>query len=508
MIAPVWLALPPEVHSALLNSGPGAGPLQSAAGAWSSMSTEYAAAADELGALLGAVRHAWDGPGAERYLAAHVPYLDWLLESAAKSEAAAALHKTAANAYGVALAAMPTPAELAANHAAHAALLATNFFGINAIPLAVNEADYTRMWLQAAETMATYQLVAEAALAAVPATAPAPQIVATATAAAPSAAAAQSWQDQLAAAIKQYTSKFAWPVSKELNPGGWPIPAAPFVNGLSSALLQLPGMTPTLAGALGWAMFHTLMIFWPLGQQAIQLAVSLAPALAAVVSAAEGAAVAAAAAAAAGIALPLSIPLAAPAAGAAAAALPGGLAAGPGGAAAAPSPGMPGTAATPVGAPVDGGPGTGFGPTAPDGPGAVMPDAVYAVGLSGRLSARAAAGGRARRGVAESAPDVAAAPASSAVVNGRARARRGLAASVEDHAHRYEFMEASDSAPSVPATASGPGAGPLGSAGAAAESDVPPAAGLMTLSGDGMTEGPVVPMLPGSWGGHLPNPAC
>ncbi|MDT5146880.1 MAG: hypothetical protein QOC58_1525, partial [Mycobacterium sp.] len=294
MTALIWMAFPPEVHSALLTSGPGPGPLLGAADAWSSLAAEYGAAAAELGELLAAAGGARDGTSAERYEAAHIPYLNWLLENAANSAVAAALHQTAANAYAAALATMPTLAELAANHAVHAALLATNFFGVNTIPIAVNEADYLRMWVQAAETMTTYQVLADSALASVPATPPAPQIMSDSTLAAavpaadaaPRAAADVSWQDQLAAVIQQYTSKFAWPVSKDLNPGGWPIPAVPFANGLSSALLQIPGMSPNLATALAWAAFHTLMIFWPFGQQAIQLAVSLAPALAAAVAAA------------------------------------------------------------------------------------------------------------------------------------------------------------------------------------------------------------------------------
>lgn len=114
MTAPVWMAFPPELHSALLSSGPGPAPLLAAAGQWSSLSTEYSSTAEELDALLAAVQAgAWDGPSAEQYVAAHAPYSAWLMEASANSAAAAAQHQSAAAAYTTALAAMPTLTELA-----------------------------------------------------------------------------------------------------------------------------------------------------------------------------------------------------------------------------------------------------------------------------------------------------------------------------------------------------------------------------------------------------------
>jgi PPE-repeat protein len=178
MTAPVWMAAPPEVHSALLSSGPGPGPLLAAANAWSALSAEYAAVAQELSDVLAGVQAgAWQGPSAERYLSAHLPYLAWLIQASAKSAAQATQQETAAAAYTAALAAMPTLPELATNHVVHGVLTATNFFGINTIPIALNEADYARMWVQAAATMTTYQAVSATAVAAAPHTEVAPTIV-------------------------------------------------------------------------------------------------------------------------------------------------------------------------------------------------------------------------------------------------------------------------------------------------------------------------------------------
>lgn len=178
MTAPAWFALPPEVHSTLLSSGPGPGPLLAAADAWTALSAAYASAEAELAAQLAAVQAGvWDGPSAEAFAAAHLPYLDWLAVAGAVSASAAAQHAAVAAAYETALATMPTMAELTANHTVHGMLMATNFLGLNTIPIAVNEADYARMWAQAASVMSAYQAVSEAAAAAVPTVPPAPRLL-------------------------------------------------------------------------------------------------------------------------------------------------------------------------------------------------------------------------------------------------------------------------------------------------------------------------------------------
>ncbi|RWA18184.1 hypothetical protein MBRU_17745 [Mycolicibacterium brumae DSM 44177] len=150
-----------------------------AAASWTSLSAEYADTATELSAVLASVEAgSWEGSSAAQYLVSHLPFLAWLSQASTNSAALAAQHETAAAAYSGAVATMPTMAELTANRTTQAVLASTNFLGINTVPMAINEANYIRMWIQAAATMAAYDLTAGTAVRSAPITDVAPPILA------------------------------------------------------------------------------------------------------------------------------------------------------------------------------------------------------------------------------------------------------------------------------------------------------------------------------------------
>jgi PPE-repeat protein len=138
--------------------GAGPAPMLQAAAGWQALATALTAQSAELAAALASLEQVWTGSSSERAISAANPMVTWLRTAAAQAEQRAAQASAQAAAYTTALATTPTLPDIAANHITRAVLTATNFLGINTVPIGLKETDYfVRMWNQAATAMDVYQ---------------------------------------------------------------------------------------------------------------------------------------------------------------------------------------------------------------------------------------------------------------------------------------------------------------------------------------------------------------
>jgi PPE-repeat protein len=159
-----FAALPPEVISTQIYTGPGATPLLGAAAAWDQLAAELHSAAASYGSVIAELAgDSWQGPASEAMAAAAAPYVAWLSTTAGQAEATAAQARAAAAAYEAALAATVPPAVVAANRSLLAALLQTNVLGQNGAAIAATEAEYGQMWAQDVAAMFGYASASESA---------------------------------------------------------------------------------------------------------------------------------------------------------------------------------------------------------------------------------------------------------------------------------------------------------------------------------------------------------
>ena len=149
-------ALPPEINSARMYAGAGAGPMLAAAGAWDVLAQELSLTAAALDMTIADLTATWHGPSAATMAAAALPFTTWFKATAAQAELAASQAKAAAAAFEAAFAMTVPPPVVLANRMQLMALIATNFFGQNTPAIAATEAHYAAMWAQDAVAMYGY----------------------------------------------------------------------------------------------------------------------------------------------------------------------------------------------------------------------------------------------------------------------------------------------------------------------------------------------------------------
>src|SRR5271157_4546417 len=166
-------ALPPEINSGLMYTGPGSGPMLTASMAWNALADNLYSTAISYGSVISDLTASWLGPSSALMAAAAAPYVSWISATAAQAEQAATQAAAAVAAYEAAFAMTVPPPVIAANRALLMALIATNFLGQNTAAIAATEAHYGEMWAQDAAAMYAYAASSTTASALTP-MAPAP----------------------------------------------------------------------------------------------------------------------------------------------------------------------------------------------------------------------------------------------------------------------------------------------------------------------------------------------
>lgn len=150
-------ALPPEVHSGRMYSGPGPGSMMAAAWAWSMLAAELDSAATDYDRVITQlVSDEWMGPASAQMASAAEPYVTWMRTTAAQAEQAAVSARAATGAYEAAFTATVPPPLIEANRTQLVQAVSTNILGQNTPLITQLEAQYAEMWAQDAAAMYGY----------------------------------------------------------------------------------------------------------------------------------------------------------------------------------------------------------------------------------------------------------------------------------------------------------------------------------------------------------------
>ncbi|HEX7323418.1 MAG TPA: PPE domain-containing protein [Mycobacterium sp.] len=268
-------ALPPEVTSVSMYSGPGSGPLMAAAGAWDALATQMQSVAYAYSSMIaGLLDEVWSGPASAAMAQAATPFVDWATTTGTQAEQTATQVRAAAAAFETAHATVVPPALVIANRTQLANLVATNIFGQNAAQIASTEADHAQMWAQNTHAMYGYASSSAAATTLTPFTEP-PQTTnaagqsAQAVAATNVAAATTNSQlSQAMSAVPQQLSALSTaaassPATADSSAGGLDslLTASGNFNTLTgpTGLAEATSRTATSAGSFGAGIFRSVL---------------------------------------------------------------------------------------------------------------------------------------------------------------------------------------------------------------------------------------------------------
>ncbi|MCA2241128.1 PPE family protein [Mycobacterium sp. WUMAC-067] len=150
-------ALPPEIHSGRMYSGPGPSSMMAAAWAWNMLAAELDSAANDYDTIITQlVSEEWMGPASAQMAEAAKPYVTWMRTTAVQAEQAAISARAATGAYEAAFAATVPPPLIEANRTQLAQAVSTNVLGQNTPLIVQLEAQYAEMWAQDATAMYGY----------------------------------------------------------------------------------------------------------------------------------------------------------------------------------------------------------------------------------------------------------------------------------------------------------------------------------------------------------------
>lgn len=145
VFADFW-ALPPEANSFRLASGAGPAAHAGQLAGYQSVAASHTAAATQMAGTTAAALTAWDGLGALGMAETAAPLATWNAIVGAFAEKAAGTIGAAQAAYSAAMVSTVHYSVAIENRVQEAILESTDFLGVNAIPIAVNNAAYAEYW--------------------------------------------------------------------------------------------------------------------------------------------------------------------------------------------------------------------------------------------------------------------------------------------------------------------------------------------------------------------------